>query len=199
MNKLGQGPRKSCVPQEILGVFSGCPRLVLSYLLHPSMTTCLCSLLSALAHEALNTPLNLIQVRPKKKSGKHFTVSFGVFLVELVMRQFLLLTQLTQLWELFLLTQLFCVHCLETVFFFSFFFFIQRDQMCNFEKYSLRDFSYLMNGSGSLCHQPMNWSLGLLSFLYMFICLVKLIQHPGFKYHPKLTTLKFISLTNISI
>ena len=73
---------------------------------------------------------------------------------------------------------------LKLCFFFFLFFFIQRDQMCNFEKYSLRDFSYLMNGSGSLCHQPMNWSLGLLSFLYMFICLVKLIQHPGFKYHP---------------
>ena len=180
MNKLGQELRKICVPINNFGCFQLLPTdasvdffLVLSCLLDSSTTTFLRQLLSAFdTNEAGNTPLNLIQVWPEKKRGKHFTVSFGVF-VEPVMKQ--------------------CYYCwhscfvsiaLKVCFFIFSFFFILRDQMCNFENYSLGDFSHLMNGSGSLCHQPMNWSLVFLSFLYMFICLVKLIQYHGFKYHP---------------
>lgn len=62
--------------------------LVLSCLLHSSMPAFLWSLCSALdTDEALNPPLSLIQVRPEKQWGEHCTVSFGVFFVELVMRQ----------------------------------------------------------------------------------------------------------------
>lgn len=79
---------------------------------------------------------------------------------------------------LLLSTQLFYVHCLETAFFYS-----EGSDVQFWDVFSKR-LLICDEWLCSLCHQPSKWSLGLLFFLYIFICLVKLIQHPGFKYHP---------------
>lgn len=157
--------------------------LVLSCLLHCSMPAFLWSLCSALdTAEALNTPLSLIQVRPEKQWGEHCTVSFGVFFVELVMRQ--------------------CYYCRHSCFMsiaLKLLFFIQRDQMCNFETYSLRDCSYVMNGSAAcaISHRSEAW-------VCSFFCISSsawwnLSSILVLNTIPTLTTLKLISLTNISI
>ena len=181
MNKLRQELRKICVPINNFGCFQLLPTdasvdffLVLSCLLDSSTTAFLQRLLSALdTNEAGNTPIEPNPGVAWEKARKTFYCILWCILCWTSHETVLLL-----------LTQLFCVRCIETVFFSFFFFFILRDRVCNFENYSLGDFSHLMNGSGSLCHQPMNWSLVFLSFLCMFICLVKLIQYHGFKYHP---------------
>lgn len=144
--------------------------LVLSCLLHSSMPAFLWSLCSALdTDEALNPPLSLIQVRPEKQWGEHCTVSFGVFFVELAMRQ--------------------CYYCRHSHFMsialkLCFFFFYTEGSDVQFWDVFSERLLICDEWLCSLCHQPANWSLGLPSFLYIFICLVKLIQHPGFKYHP---------------